>query len=167
MITSGLALVLTHYGLRGAFQLEVVMWNCLYFNRRKHCLAVRARPVPGCQELLFSLSSKAKRPGTRPTKQTRSFGDHNNITGPRSPGLGSVQWLLVTAVLSLAKWAHLASPEREVSWIYFLFPHSWLINTKKSCPLLINFAFYHDDVLMKLSIYNSKAGVNLLSGSDG
>lgn len=45
-----------------------------------------------------------------------------------------------------------------VGWIYLLFLHSWLINMKKSCPLLINFVFHHNNVLMKLSASNSRAG---------
>lgn len=62
----------------------------------------------------------------------------------------------------------LASPPRgRVSWIYFLFLHSWLINMQKSCPLLINLIFHDDNVLMKLNMYSSKAGVELFSRSDG
>lgn len=58
-------------------------------------------------------------------------------------------------------------PRGKGSWVYFLFLHSWLINMKKSCPLLINFVFHDDNVLMKLNIYSSKARVELLSQSDG
>lgn len=54
-----------------------------------------------------------------------------------------------------------------VGWIYLLFLHSWLINMKKSCPLLINFVFHHNNVLMKRSASNSRAGGALFSSSHG
>lgn len=46
--------------------------------------------MPGCQELFFSLSFKAKRPGTRPTKQTESLGDHSTTWAPEAQALAGV-----------------------------------------------------------------------------
>lgn len=76
-------------------------------------------------------------------------------------------WFLGAADLAPVPGAHPGIPQREGELGLFMFLHDWLINAKKSCPLSINSAFHQEDLLVKLNIYNSKAGVSLLGSSDG